>query len=190
MILRSVTKQVSDQNWFAVFLDLFIVISGILIGVQVNEWLANQSEYKRETVYFEALNADFKEIVEDIEYGISNYESTANSMSLLIKQSLLDEPSVTLEKLNKSIVDLTTMQGTPITSDTYTNLIDSGDLSIIKISIIKKHLSGFIDSAEVIVMVGKTHEMQLVNIFQPYIIENLDYASMIGMENLQKNEIT
>jgi hypothetical protein len=35
MILRSVTKHVQEQNWFAVFIDFFIVVVGVFIGIQV-----------------------------------------------------------------------------------------------------------------------------------------------------------
>ena len=38
MLLRSVTKHVKDQNWFAVFLDLLIVVFGVFIGMQVSNW--------------------------------------------------------------------------------------------------------------------------------------------------------
>ena len=38
MILRSVTKHVKDQNWFAVLIDFFIVVVGVFIGIQVANW--------------------------------------------------------------------------------------------------------------------------------------------------------
>lgn len=38
MLLRSLTKHVRDQNWFAVGLDFFIVVAGILIAFQIANW--------------------------------------------------------------------------------------------------------------------------------------------------------
>ncbi len=38
MILRSITKHVRDQNWFAVGLDFLIVVVGVFIGIQVANW--------------------------------------------------------------------------------------------------------------------------------------------------------
>ena len=38
MLLRSITKHVRDQNWFAVGLDFFIVVIGVFIGIQVANW--------------------------------------------------------------------------------------------------------------------------------------------------------
>ena len=37
MILRRFTKHVSDQNWFAVGLDIFVVIFGVYIGIFLGE---------------------------------------------------------------------------------------------------------------------------------------------------------
>jgi len=38
MILRRITEQVRDQNWFAVALDFVIVVMGILIAFQITNW--------------------------------------------------------------------------------------------------------------------------------------------------------
>lgn len=38
MKLRSITKHVNDQNWFAVTLDLCIVVVGVYIGVLLSNW--------------------------------------------------------------------------------------------------------------------------------------------------------
>ena len=44
MILRRITKHVKDQNWFAVGLDFFIVLAGILIAFQITNWNEAKSE--------------------------------------------------------------------------------------------------------------------------------------------------
>ena len=44
MILRRITKHVKDQNWFAVCLDFFIVLAGILIAFQITNWNEAKSE--------------------------------------------------------------------------------------------------------------------------------------------------
>ena len=38
MRLRSLTKHIREQNWFAVALDFFIVVVGILIAFQITNW--------------------------------------------------------------------------------------------------------------------------------------------------------
>ncbi|MDT0596257.1 hypothetical protein [Glaciecola petra] len=38
MLLRRFMKHVDDQNWFAVGLDVLVVITGIFLGLQIAEW--------------------------------------------------------------------------------------------------------------------------------------------------------
>ena len=38
MLLRRVTKHVKSQNWFAVGIDLVIVVVGVVIGIEVANW--------------------------------------------------------------------------------------------------------------------------------------------------------
>lgn len=38
MLLRRVTHHVRSQNWFAVFVDFIIVVVGVFVGLQVQDW--------------------------------------------------------------------------------------------------------------------------------------------------------
>ena len=44
MLLRRITEHVKEQNWFAVALDFFIVLAGLLIAFQITNWNEAQSE--------------------------------------------------------------------------------------------------------------------------------------------------
>ena len=44
MILRRISKHVKDQNWFAVGIDFFIVLAGILIAFRITNWSQDQTE--------------------------------------------------------------------------------------------------------------------------------------------------
>lgn len=49
MRLRSISKNLKDQNWFAIFLDFFIVVMGVYIGVQMgnmNDRHKDQRDYR------------------------------------------------------------------------------------------------------------------------------------------------
>ena len=63
MLLRSITKHVKDQNWFAVALDFFIVVVGILIAFQITNWSEARGEGKQEHVWLTRLNGDFDRII-------------------------------------------------------------------------------------------------------------------------------
>ena len=54
MLLRRITKHVKEQNWFAVGLDFFIVVVGILIAFQITNW-SEARQQKAQTA--QALNS-------------------------------------------------------------------------------------------------------------------------------------
>lgn len=58
MLLRSLTKHVKDQNWFAVFLDFFIVVTGILIAFQITNWNEVRGDRAAEAEFLERLHPD------------------------------------------------------------------------------------------------------------------------------------
>lgn len=67
MLLRRFMKHVSDQNWFAVGLDVLVVITGIFIGLQVTDWSQAQKDKDLELVYIKRLALDFSENVRTLE---------------------------------------------------------------------------------------------------------------------------
>lgn len=79
MILRSITKHVRDQNWFAVGIDFFIVIVGVFIGIQVANWNDAQRERVRAAEYAESLKLDLRAELEYSEGLIDYYRTTLSS---------------------------------------------------------------------------------------------------------------
>ncbi|NNC36758.1 MAG: hypothetical protein HKO02_04835 [Hyphomonadaceae bacterium] len=62
MLLRSITKHVKDQNWFAVALDFLIVVFGILIAFQITNWSQDRQRDRSERAYLERLHTDIVEV--------------------------------------------------------------------------------------------------------------------------------
>lgn len=58
MILRRISEHVKAQNWFAVGIDLVIVVVGVFIGLQVQQWADAQREARLERAYTERLRTE------------------------------------------------------------------------------------------------------------------------------------
>lgn len=180
MLLRSVVHHVKAQNWTAIGIDFLIVVFGVFIGVQVDSWWDKQANAERERIYLNSLVKDFDEIVTSLKTSSEVYVDIAQNMSFLLEESRKDVTESSLDSLNSASRYLIRMTGTPINSTTYSNLVGSGDLSIISSENIKNALAAFYSQINVIDLVGVTHERQLSGIFQPYIINNLDYTVMLS----------
>jgi len=71
MLLRRITKHVTEQNWFAVFIDFFIVVVGILIAFQITNWSQAKDERIREQqIIMDMLN--------DLEIDRRHYQDGLN----------------------------------------------------------------------------------------------------------------
>ena len=179
MLLRHMIAHFRKQEWTAIWIDFAIVVIGVFVGIQVANWNEERLEARREAAYLVSLQGDFRAVIKELEHDIARYDDMANSMTFLLEQSRMAEPDASLDALNEAARLLIAMEGTTIVSATYSNLTGSGDLAIISNQELKNSLASFFGTYDVVVLVGNTHEMQLVGILQPYIIDNLDYVAML-----------
>lgn len=152
------------------------MVIGVFVGIQVANWNDERLASARERGYLNALQADFDVVILELEQGIKRYTELANAMSFLLAQSRMEQADAPLDVLNDAVGELLGMQGTPIVSATYENLTGSGDLAIIKNQELKNSMASFFGWSVVVDLVTNTHELQLVSIFQPYVIANMDYV--------------
>ena len=68
MLLRSISKHVKDQNWFAVTLDFLIVVVCILIAFQITNWNEERGDRHREVQVL-------RDIATDIAADIDAYDT-------------------------------------------------------------------------------------------------------------------
>ncbi|MGD8579587.1 MAG: hypothetical protein PVI46_09670 [Lysobacterales bacterium] len=71
MILSRVIEHVKKQHWPAVFVELLIVILGVFIGLQVDNWNTARAEHTRARVYLQQLLIDLDSDVAVGERGVA-----------------------------------------------------------------------------------------------------------------------
>ncbi|NNC37575.1 MAG: hypothetical protein EX271_09635 [Acidimicrobiales bacterium] len=156
MLLRSLTKHVKDQNWFAVFLDFFIVVAGILIAFQITNWNEARVEADREREVLINILDDVKNDNAELEASIRMTELNIDAANYALIQAGLKP----FQKLTMPIEDIPALSGfeftveppremTPVqknrlwslvvvrlhatqANSAYDSLVSAGDLSLIK----------------------------------------------------------
>lgn len=98
MILRRLTEHVKAQNWFAVAIDFVIVVVGVFVGLQVNNWNAARADARAGAVFAERLLADLRLEAWNydalIEYLRQVKENADRALAIL--EGTLDAPDETL----------------------------------------------------------------------------------------------
>lgn len=60
MILRRLVDHVKSQHWTLVFLDFVIVVAGVFVGLQVNNWNQTRHEHQRTVLLLDTLAVDMR----------------------------------------------------------------------------------------------------------------------------------
>ena len=85
MRLRSLSKHIREQNWFAVALDFVIVVVGILIAFQITNWNEARSDRAEERKYLERLSSDLSRTNERIVDQLERYSEMMSDLDTTLK---------------------------------------------------------------------------------------------------------
>lgn len=96
MFLRRITKHVKEQNWFAVGLDFLIVVVGVFMGFQAQQWNEDFSDKADAKKYL-------KRFFEDMEISIfrNNSITLRNQRQSSLLNLVLDVLNTCLYAPNK-----------------------------------------------------------------------------------------
>ena len=145
MILRRFTKHVTDQNWFAVGLDVIVVVVGIFLGMQVTEWNDDRKDKKKELSYLSRLSYDIdstKVIWEQHGKIYPNiYKKGLQTISLLDGEEQFESK---IHQLATLYVSTQSPGQLYLIDDTYEELASTGQLTLIQNEEIRREFRSLI----------------------------------------------
>lgn len=131
MILRRISKHVKDQNWFAVGLDFCIVVVGILLAFQITNWSEARSDRTQERQIIERLYADFEKLGRDVDASIEMMGPIVDEIETIKELIIKGSNETDLQRLEEFYESEFGLQSIAGLSDTYEQLISSGDMNLI-----------------------------------------------------------
>jgi len=133
MILRRIATAFRKQDWFTVFIETLIVVFGVFIGLQVNNWNTSRQEHQLEQGYLRRLHADFVRSVENADNNIGDLEKQNRLEGVIIRQlrqcRLEDDMKADFDL---GLFTLGQLEPPPLVSDTIDELRSTGRMEIIR----------------------------------------------------------
>ena len=133
MRLRSITKHVRDQNWFAVALDFFIVVAGILIAFQITNWNEGRKNDNLERGYLIRLHEDFTHSAGEMTGAVGFLKTQTDNQGIVIDAlrscELADENAYAFQE---GVRTLGYINSPPFYQRTINELMSSAGLGMIK----------------------------------------------------------
>ena len=151
---------------------------GILIALSINNWNQNRQNKASEYAYLSDLLKDFEFNLERSNQNITRIQKILPKLTELLEQSALESPSMSVDSINASFTWINDMPSYNSTDRVYNNLIGSGDFKLISNTELKNEIGNYYKAVDLIKLVQNTHELELVNSFQPYIIDYLDFQAV------------
>ncbi|MFT5453399.1 MAG: hypothetical protein ACI9N9_002908 [Enterobacterales bacterium] len=74
MILKRLAESFKNQNWFVVTVEILIVVIGIFIGLQVDDWNQSRKDDTQSQLFLEQLNLDIESDLLSIKDAIESHE--------------------------------------------------------------------------------------------------------------------
>lgn len=158
--------------------EIILVVIGILIALQINNWNEQQKNRETEAAYLEEMLLDFEQNLQKSNEVIAIIEKRIPALTGLLSQSALARPTISPDSINASFELINDMPAYQSTDRVYDNLVGSGDFKLITNRELKMELAKYYKVIELLNLVQATHEMELVNSFQPFILEYLDFQAV------------
>lgn len=142
MILRRIANGIKDQDWFVVFVELLIVVVGIYIGLQVDDWNKELENKGVTQTYYARLIDDLMNEKESLEFRIRYYEVAHKHGFSALKTLNSDDG----QKNGKFLVDL--YQASQIwpyvpQRSTYDEMLASGIAKAIPDQLLRTQLANY-----------------------------------------------
>lgn len=132
MILARITSAVREQNWFAVILEVLIVLSGVVIGFQITAWNEASQEREQERLIIQRLTTEFETIEERARMTIEALETRAGHAADFVTLLQTADPDLDDASFQQA---LQLSIGTPVPngrSSVYVELVASGDMRLVR----------------------------------------------------------
>ena len=132
MILRRLAEAIREQNWFTVVLEVLIVVVGIFIGLQVDDWNEARKDRALELQYLIRLHQDIQSDIDNFRELERIFEIKAS-----IAKDLRDQTVATLlerepKDLMRDLVFSSYVALPAIQSATFDELSSTGRLALIQ----------------------------------------------------------
>lgn len=152
MILRRITEQVRAQNWFAVGTEFVIVVVGVFVGLQAQDWSTARAERSAERAAIERLIVEYELNLELLDASKEKSQKTMAATASLMDM-ISPEPAdlIADEDLAQIIGDCLTNPKFVPALGTTNSLVASGDLRLVVDPEIQRMLTQWPATAQVLI---------------------------------------
>ncbi len=141
MIIKRMAQAIRRQDWFAVFVEILVVIVGLMLAFQLDRWWEQRGDHAQEAQYIARLLVDIEADIESLEYAVE-----LQSMRLELATLLMDvvgDPELAMRRPLEflgAIVQSSYLYTPVLTTHTFEDMRSTGNIRLLRDTDIKNLL--------------------------------------------------
>ena len=149
MILRKLAEALQTQSWFTVVLEIMIVVIGIFIGLQVDDWNEARKHRQQESVYLAILRDDTMAMRANLESLIEQRELFIREMTAALRAlESCDGAAEAQASIRFALGSYQASRGISYLDATFNEMVASGSLARIERQPLKRAISDTFSALE------------------------------------------
>jgi len=180
MILRRVIKHVRGQEWTAIFIDFFIVVVGVFVGLQVQQWNEARGERQAEITALVALHEDIVSTASILQTTIDLTTSSNSSLRVLAEYADGQHDDLSLAQIDRHILfGIFRIPGFSPNMVSYNELTNTGRLDLIKNAVLRKRLQQLAGEIVGLKTDGAGIEKMAYETTDVFLLKNYDWRGFV-----------
>jgi hypothetical protein len=166
------SRDLRELRWGQVFVELVLLIAGILIALAVNGWIEDRRDAQTERQYLEGIVRDLdRDLVILKEFGEYHERQTADG--IMAYRALRSEPDVKdKEGVAQALSRLMSRRTLRLSHPTYSNLVGSGNIRLMRNAELRDRIVGLYEASERwVTIVDRNNQVFVDQMYLQYIMD-------------------
>jgi hypothetical protein len=179
VLQRRLLMNLRSQNWFAIGLEVVVVVVGIFLAFQVERWYAEKLTRAVALERIDALGEDFVQNREELTFQTQRLTTVLDASENLLE---LDERNPTIEDYDSFYEWLAATSRAPTSRfrrGGYDVLISTGEIDLIADRLLQRDIADFYAFLDELQSVKDGTLTRKKYLFEPYVVKNLDHIQML-----------
>lgn len=171
--VRRFAAALRELRWAQVVLELALLIAGILIALAVDGWIDDRRDERAERRYLELLQRDLDSnlevLAETLEFEERQVAGAAMAYGALRSRAV---PLQDREAVAAALNQLTARRTLRLARATYTDLLSTGNLRLIRNAGLRDQVVDFYERAERTLLIrDRNNQMFVDQMYMPYLLD-------------------
>ena len=133
MIIKRMAQAIRRQDWFTVFVEILVVIVGLMLAFQLDRWWEQRGDRAQEAQYVARLIVDVQADIESLEYALELQSLRLDLATLLM--DVVADPELAMRRPVEflgAIVQSSYLYTPVLTAHTFEDLRSTGNMRLLR----------------------------------------------------------